>query len=439
MRKNGIMKRITLDTDNIKPFIIQRQINSLFLEMAAADKKIKKGTGKGKEFLGWLHLPSGTSKKLTTEIKKTAQEIQKNSDVLLCIGVGGSYLGARAGIEFLSELFYKEGSKRLKVYFCGNNLSSDYINDLLNSLGSDKDIYVNVISKSGTTIEPALAFRIIYDFMKKCYSSTEMARRIICTTDSKKGALKQMASKDGFRTFVIPDDVGGRFSVLTPVGLLPMACAGINIEQMLKGAASIEKYVFDCKPKDNIAYKYAAIRNLLYRSGKYIEILSGFHPSLHYLLEWSKQILAESEGKDNKGIFPAIADFTTDLHSIGQLIQEGERNIFETFMVIDKPNNNIKIPYFKENMDQLNYIAGEDVDSVNKKAYYGTAQAHTSGGVPNMTIHIPERTAYYLGQIYYFFEIAVAASAYLLGINPFNQPGVEAYKNNMYRLLKKPQ
>ncbi len=430
--------KITLDTNNIKPFINQSQIDSILAEIIAIDKKLKKGTGEGRDFLGWLRLPSNTTKTLISEIKNTAQEIQKNSDILLCIGIGGSYLGARAGIEFLSPLFQRN-EKKLKINFCGTNLSSDYTKDLLDIINTGKELYVNVISKSGSTTEPALAFRIIYDFMKRRYNKREITKRIIFTTDRKKGRLKKLASKKGFRTFVIPDDVGGRFSVLTPVGLLPMACAGIDIDELLKGAACMEKYIFSCKIEENIAYRYAGIRNLLYRSAKFIEILAGFHPSLHYLLEWWKQLFAETEGKDNKAIFPAIADFTTDLHSLGQLIQEGKRNIFETFLIIDKPANKVKIPYIKENFDELNYISGKELDYIDKKAYQGTAQAHTAGGVPNMTIHLPERSPYYLGGIYYFFEIVVAASGYLLGINPFNQPGVEAYKNNMYKLLKRPQ
>ena len=432
--------KITLDINNIKPFINQKQVDLIMPEIIQAHEKIKKGTGKGGKFLGWLHLGSKTSEKLISRIKNTAAEIRKNSDVLLCIGIGGSYLGARAGIEFLSPLFPKEDKeKSLKIYFCGNNLSSDYIHDLLKYIGSDRELYVNVISKSGTTIEPALSFRIIYNYMKKRYGKTELSKRIICTTDKKKGALKRMASKEGFRTFVIPDNVGGRFSVLTPVGLLPMSCAGIDIRKLLRGAADLEKDIFKSKEERNDAYRYAAIRNLLYRSGKYIEILSGFHPSLHYLLEWWKQLFAESEGKDSKGIFPAIADFTADLHSIGQLIQEGKRNIFETFVVIDKPHKETRIPHLKENIDRLNYLAGRGLDYVDKKAYQGTAKAHAAGGVPNMTIHIPERSPYYLGQAYYFFETAVGVSGYLLGINPFDQPGVEAYKCNMYKLLNKPR
>ncbi len=432
--------RITLDINNIKPFVNQKQVDLIMPEVIAAHKKIVKGTGKGKEFLGWLHLGSKTSEKLISRIENTGAEIRNNSDVLLCIGIGGSYLGARAGIEFLCPLVAKDDrEKSLKIYFCGNNLSSDYIHDLLEYIDSGRELYINVISKSGTTIEPALNFRIIYNYMKKRYGKSELARRIICTTDKKKGALKKMASGEGFRTFVIPDNVGGRFSVLTPVGLLPMSCAGIDIRKLLRGVAGLEKDIFKSKQERNDAYRYAVIRNLLYRSGKYIEVLSGFHPSLHYLLEWWKQLFAESEGKDGKGIFPAIADFTTDLHSIGQLIQEGERNIFETFVVIDKPRNKTRIPYIKENIDQLNYLAGKHLNYVDKKAYQGTAKAHAAGGVPNMAIHIPERSPYYLGQAYYFFEMAVAVSGYLLDINPFDQPGVEAYKRNMYKLLNKPR
>jgi len=431
-------ERITLEANNIRPFINQRHIDLVMPEVIDADRKIKKGTGEGASFLGWCHLGSQTSKKVVSGINDVAAEIRQRADVLLCIGIGGSYLGARAGIEFLSPIFPQEHrADEPSVYFCGNNLSADYLHDLLGSIDNGKEIYVNVISKSGTTIEPALSFRVIYDFMKKRYSGKELAKRIICTTDKKKGALKSMASKKDFRTFIIPDNVGGRFSVLAPVGLLPMASAGVDIKELLRGAAAIEADVFKGKAEKNDAYRYAVIRNLLYRSGKHIEILSGFHPSSHYLLEWWKQLFAESEGKNNKGIFPATADFTGDLHSIGQLIQDGRRNIFETFLMIGKSLNKVKIPQLKENMDGLNYLAGKDMDYVDKKAYQGTAKAHAAGGVPNMTIHIPQRSAYYLGQVYYFFEIAVALSGYLLGINPFDQPGVQAYKNNMYRLLKK--
>ncbi|MFH0732950.1 MAG: glucose-6-phosphate isomerase [Candidatus Omnitrophota bacterium] len=430
--------KITLDTKNIEPFVSKKEIDLILPEIAVADEKIKKGTGYGAEFLGWLHIGSTIGEKLISDIENTAVDIRRNSDILLCIGIGGSYLGSRAGIEFLSKPFrdcYK--NKDLSVHFCGNNLSSDYLASLLDIIDTGKSLYVNVISKSGTTIEPALAFRVVYDFMKKRYSKKEIAKRVICTTDQKKGALKNLAIKERFKTFVIPDNIGGRFSVLSPVGLFPMACAGIDIKELLSGVADFEKYVFDSRPEENIAYQYAGIRNLLYRSGKQIEILAGFHPSLHYLLEWWKQLFAESEGKDSKGIFPAIVDFTQDLHSLGQLIQQGERNIFETFMVVNKSFSRLAIPRFKDDIDNLNYIAGKDLDWVNTQAYLGTIAAHIEGGVPNMSIQIPQRSAYYLGQIYYFFEVAVAVSGYLLNINPFDQPGVEAYKQNMYRLLKK--
>ncbi len=433
-------KKIKLNIDNIKPFIDQKSLDALTPEIIAADEKIKKGTGKGANFLGWLHLPSRTDKKLISDINNIAGEVRKNKSILLCIGIGGSYLGSRAGIEFLSPLFSnKRGIGGEGVFFCGNNLNSDYIEDLLGSLEKDADIYVNVISKSGTTIEPALAFRLVYDYMRKRYDKKELTKRVICTTDKEKGALKKMASQQGFRTFVIPDDVGGRFSVLTPVGLFPMACAGVNIEELLNGAADLEQDVSKEKIETIDAYKYAAVRNALYRQGKHIEILSDFHPSLHSVLEWCKQLLAESEGKEGKGIFPSIADFTTDLHAIGQLIQQGARNIFETFVIMQASGKKAQIPQLEEDIDQLNYLAGKTLDYVDSMAYRGTVQAHTTGGVPNMTLQIPERSAYCLGQIYYFFEISVAVSGYLLGINPFDQPGVEAYKNNMYKLLNKPR
>ena len=431
-------KKIILDTRNTEAFINQRQLDLIAPEIISADRKLKKGTGEGADFLGWMRLGSKTTQKLIKDINSVADEIRQNSDVFLCIGIGGSYLGSRAGIEFVSSVFDNHEANGLKVYFCGNNLCPDYLYDFINSVAKHNDLYVNVISKSGTTIEPALAFRVIYDFMKTRYNKQELSKRIICTTDKSRGALKTMAAKEGFRTFVIPDNVGGRFSVLAPVGLLPMACAGIDIEEVLKGAAEFEKYTFKTGPEENTAYKYAAMRNILYRSGKDIEILSSFHPPLHSFLEWWKQLFAESEGKGSRGIFPTTADFTTDLHSIGQLIQEGKRNIFETFLIVEKQRHKMKIPYSKNNIDNLNYLSGKDLKFVQTNAYKGTARAHTKGGVPNMTLKISEASPFYLGQLYYFFEIAVGISGYLLGINPFDQPGVEAYKQSMYRLLKKP-
>ena len=432
------MKQISLDTSNCRGFVSARELKEVFLPMKLIHRAIEKKECPGSDFLGWLDLPSSLPAKLITDIENTAKKIRAQSDVFLSLGIGGSYLGAKATIEFLQPNFYNEKSgKNPKIYFAGHNLSSDYLADLFDVI-KGKRISVNVISKSGTTTETAVIFRLVKQFMEKRYSKKQLRQRIICTTDSKKGALRCLADEEGFKTFVIPDDVGGRFSVLTPVGLLPIAVSGANIRQLISGAQDFEKKSRVLNLAKNPAYKYAAIRHLLYKKGRHIEILSGFHPALHFVGEWWKQLFGESEGKNNKGIFPAACDFTTDLHSMGQLIQEGKRNIFETFLVVKKSNRMLKIPAQKDDLDGLNYLAGKDIDYVNENAYAATATAHFRGKVPNMTITIPERKEYYLGQLFYLFEKATAMSGLLSGVNPFNQPGGEAYKKEMFRLLGKP-
>jgi len=425
-----------LDAKNVYKFISKKELDPIREEVRDAHNMLEKGTGPGKDFLGWLHLPSSTSKDYLKKIKALAADIRKDSEVFIVIGIGGSYLGSRAAIEF----FGTRNSKQAKpeILFAGNSIDPDYLSNLLSYI-KDKDITVNVISKSGTTIEPAAAFRIIKNIMQKRYSPAEIKKRIICTTTKAKGALYEMAKKRGYRSLYIPEDVGGRFSVLTAVGLLPMAVAEIDIEEVIRGAADIEKKSSSCADIDkNLAYHYAALRNLLYRNGKKIEIGCSFHVSLLSMLEWWKQLFAETEGKDGKALFPQAAIFSTDLHANGQLIQQGERNLFETFIRIQKKGADLKLPREKEDTDKLNYIAGKGLSFVNKMAYQGTAEAHADGGVPNMVLIIDERSAYCLGQLFYFFQRAVGVSGYLLRVNPFDQPGVQAYKENMFRLLGRP-
>jgi len=396
---------------------------------------LEKGTGLGSSFLGWLHLPSNTSKTYLREIKEIALEVRKNTEVFIVIGIGGSYLGSRAAIEFFGIKNCRQNKP--EILFAGNSIDPDYLSNLLADI-KNKEVTVNVISKSGTTIEPATAFRIIKNSMEKRYTPSELKKRIICTTTKSQGALYQIAKKKGYRALYIPEDVGGRFSVLTAVGLLPMAVAGIDIEEVIRGAANIEKMSSCADIDKNIPYHYAALRNLLYRNGKKIEIGCSFHVSLLSMLEWWKQLFAETEGKEGKALFPQAAIFSTDLHANGQLIQQGERNLFETFIRIRKKSADIKLPRAKEDIDKLNYIAGKGMHFINKMAYEGTAQAHADGGVPNMALIIDERSAYCLGQLFYFFQRAVGVSGYLLRVNPFDQPGVQAYKENMFRLLGRP-
>ncbi|MEK7084343.1 MAG: glucose-6-phosphate isomerase, partial [Patescibacteria group bacterium] len=364
------------------------------------------------------------------ELNDLAKDVQANSDALISIGIGGSYLGIRSTIEFLG------GATKLPVYYAGHNISSDYLHNLLETV-KNKCVTVIVISKSGTTTEPAIAFRVIKKELEKRYNATELKKRIICVTDEKKGALRQIADKFGFKSFVIPDDVGGRFSVLTPVGLVPLALAGVDVKSLVEGARKGQSEYAVADLEKNTAYRYAAIRYLLYKKGKKIEVLSSFYPEMFYAAEWFKQLFGESEAKGGKGIFPASLIFSTDLHSMGQLMQDGERNIFETFVMIDKPVHDVMIPSDKEDLDGFNYVAGKGIDYVNKKAYEATASAHFEGGVPNMTLTLCEADAFHLGHLYYFFEKAIGIYGYLLGVNPFDQPGVEAYKKKMFALLGK--
>lgn len=393
------------------------------------------------EFVGWLKLPSSYNRKEFAKIKKAAKRIRKDSEVLVVIGIGGSYLGARAVIESLTSnfanMFPDTLRKSPQIFFVGNSISPNYINELIDCIG-DKDISINVISKSGTTTEPAIAFRIFREYMESKYGADEASKRIYVTTDKKRGALKQLADEEEYETFIIPDNVGGRFSVLTPVGLLPIAVAGIDIDKLMEGAKNAQYNYADSSIKYNQCYKYAVARNILYKNDKNIEILANYEPKLHYFTEWWKQLYGESEGKDQKGIFPAGVDLSTDLHSMGQYIQDGRRNLFETVINVEKSRTDIKIKRDEDNVDGLNFIANKTMDYVNKKAMQGTIEAHVEGGVPNIVINISELNEETIGELIYFFELACAISGSILGVNPFDQPGVEAYKANMFRLLGKP-
>jgi glucose-6-phosphate isomerase len=434
------LSNIKLDIGNLMPFLSDGEIENLQPKIRKIHGEMERGEGLGSKFLGWLHLPSNISEDLIYRIEETASIVEDNADIFIVIGIGGSYLGARAAMEFVNSTFYNQlpvtKRKTPEVYFAGHNISSDYISDLIDIMG-DKDICLNVISKSGTTTEPAIAFRILRDVLEKRYSREELKKRIIVTTDREKGPLKVLADSEGYRTFVIPDDVGGRYSVLSPVGLLPISISGIDIKELIEGARVFEGVTSSSDISKNPSYLYAAARNLLYQKGKQIEILATFHPSLHYLAEWWKQLAGESEGKNLQGVFPASVDLTTDLHSMGQWIQEGRRIIYETFVIIERSSREFVVPGIKSDEDGLNYLAGRSLDFVNDKAYRGTATAHREGGVPNMTISLNDRSPYTLGQLFYFFERAIALSGYLSEINPFDQPGVELYKKNMFSLLGK--
>ncbi len=415
------------------------QLKNMDAEAQAALKTLADGSGAGNDFLGWLDLPSRTPKALIDDIKATAAELQKSCDYVVSVGIGGSYLGAKAVIEALQNSFaaYAPKADAPKVLFAGQNIGEDYLSELTSFL-SDKRFGIIVISKSGTTTEPAIAFRLLKDMLEKKVGKAEASKLIVAITDAKRGALRQLATEEGYKTFVIEDSVGGRFSVLSPVGLLPIAVAGFDIDKLMAGAIAMEN---DSKASDtdtNPALLYAITRNALYRDGKKIEILVNYNPKLHYFGEWWKQLYGESEGKENKGIFPAAVDFTTDLHSMGQWIQEGERTIFETVITVENADSTVTIPSDEANLDGLNYIAGKRVDQVNKMAELGTRIAHVDGGVPNIQISIPALNEESLGQLIYFFEKACGISGYMLGVNPFNQPGVEAYKKNMFALLAKP-
>ena len=397
--------------------------------------------GAGNDFLGWIDLPVDYDKEEFDRIKKAAEKIKSDSEVLLVIGIGGSYLGARAAIEFLRHSFYNVVSREIRktpeIYFVGNSISSTYIRHLMDVIG-ERDFSINMISKSGTTTEPAIAFRVFKAMMEKKYGKEEAAKRIYATTDKAKGSLKNLATEEGYETFVVPDDVGGRFSVLTAVGLLPIAVSGADIDKLMEGAQAGRKAALEASFEDNDAVKYAAVRNILLRKGKAIEILANYEPSVHYVSEWWKQLYGESEGKDQKGIFPASVDLTTDLHSMGQFIQDGSRNMFETVINIEASREEIILEKEPVDLDGLNYLAGKNVDFVNKSAMNGTILAHTDGQVPNLMVTVPEVNEFYLGELFYFFEFACGVSGYLLGVNPFNQPGVESYKKNMFALLGKP-
>ncbi|MCX7904875.1 MAG: glucose-6-phosphate isomerase [Caloramator sp.] len=435
------MPNITLDYSKVLDFVNIEEIKNLEGQIKDAHEKLHNKNGAGSDFLGWVTLPQDYDKEEFERIIKAAERIKENSDALVVIGIGGSYLGARAAIEMLNHTFYnvlpKNKRKTPEIYFVGNNISPVYMRDLLDVL-EGKEISVNVISKSGTTTEPAIAFRIFKEFMENKYGKEGARERIYATTDKAKGALRKLAEEEGYETFVIPDDVGGRYSVLTAVGLLPIAVSGVDIREMMQGALDGMKEYSNLDIFNNPAYLYAAIRNALYRKGKTVEIMANYEPGLHYFAEWWKQLFGESEGKDGKGIYPASVDFTTDLHSMGQYIQDGLRHIFETVLNVEKPRYDVEIKEDKDNIDGLNFLAGKTMDFVNKKAFEGTVLAHTDGNVPNIIINIPELTPYYFGKLVYMFEKACGISGYMLGVNPFDQPGVEAYKKNMFALLGKP-
>ena len=433
------MKNIKVDLENARVF--EKNIMKYASQVKEIHNKLHLKAEDENEFCGWLNLPTNYDKAEFEKIKKSAEKIQKDSDVLLVIGIGGSYLGARAVIESLTNTFYNLQDKNVRktpqILYVGNNLSSNYVADLIDYI-ADKDVSINVISKSGTTTEPAIAFRIFREILENKYSLKEERGRIYIKKNKKKGALKELAKKEKYTTFVIPDNVGGRYSVLTAVGLLPIATAGIDIDELMEGARTAQDRYDDAELKYNECYKYAVLRNLLYEKEKNIELLVTYEPKMHYFIEWWKQLFGESEGKEQKGIYPSGAEFTTDLHSLGQYIQEGRRNLFETVINIEKPERDLKLKLEEDNLDNLNYLAGKTLSYVNKKAMEGTIQAHVDGDVPNILISIEKLNANNMGQLIYFFELACAMSGEILGVNPFNQPGVEKYKANMFKLLGKP-
>ena len=433
--------KVTYDYSKAMQFIGEQEIKSMCDIVENAKEVLVSKSGAGNDFLGWIDLPVDYDKEEFDRILKAADKIKNDSEVLLVIGIGGSYLGARAAIEFLRHSFYnvipKEIRKTPEIYFVGNSISSTYIRHLMDVIG-DRDFSINMISKSGTTTEPAIAFRVFKEMLEKKYGKAEAAKRIYATTDKARGSLKNLANEEGYESFVVPDDVGGRFSVLTAVGLLPIAVSGADIEQLMEGAKAAREEALTAPFEENSALKYAAVRNILLRKGKQIEIMANYEPSVHYISEWWKQLYGESEGKDQKGIFPASVDLTTDLHSMGQFIQDGSRNIFETVINIETSKETITLEEEATDLDGLNYLAGKTVDFVNKSAMNGTILAHTDGNVPNTVVNVPEVNEYCLGQLFYFFEFACGVSGYTLGVNPFNQPGVESYKKNMFALLGKP-
>ena len=435
------MSKLLFDYSKALEFVSQEEIDNFESTVNLAKETLINKKGAGADFLGWLDLPVNYDKEEFERIKKAAKKIQSDSEVLVVIGIGGSYLGAKACIEALSHSFYALLDKTKKPYphivFCGNSISEKYLHDLEEAL-EGKDFSINIISKSGTTTEPAVAFRVLKKALIKKYGKEEAKKRIYATTDRAKGALKKLTDEEGYESFVVPDDVGGRFSVLTAVGLLPIAVAGIDIDRLMSGAAAARKSALEKPYKENPALLYAAMRNIIHRKGKAIEILANYEPSFHYISEWWKQLYGESEGKDNKGIYPASVDLTTDLHSMGQFIQEGSRILYETVISIEKPLVNMLLEEEEKDTDGMNYLAGKSIDFVNKSAMNGTILAHTDGGVPNLSIVLPELNEEYLGELFYFFEFACGVSGYILAVNPFNQPGVESYKKNMFALLGKP-
>lgn len=435
------MQKVMFDYGKAAQFISEEEVSYMSRLVEDAKNQLVSKTGAGNDFLGWLDLPVNYDKEEFSRIKKASAKIQSDSEVLIVIGIGGSYLGARAAIEFLRHGFYNNVSKEIRkapeIYYAGNSISSSYLTGLVEVVG-DRDFSVNIISKSGTTTEPAIAFRVFKEMLEKKYGKSEAAKRIYATTDKSKGALKNLSDEEGYETFVVPDDVGGRFSVLTAVGLLPIAVSGADIDKLMEGAAAGREAALNTPFAKNDAMRYAAIRNILLRKGKGVEVLANYEPSLHYVSEWWKQLFGESEGKDQKGIFPAAVDLTTDLHSMGQFIQDGARIMFETVINVEKSRCTVKINEEPVDLDGLNYLAGKDVDFVNKSAMNGTILAHTDGAVPNLMITVPEQSEFCLGELFYFYEFSCAVSGYLLGVNPFNQPGVESYKRNMFALLGKP-
>ena len=427
-------KRITFDDRLLEGIIKKSEIDAYNPSLAIAEKMLMDRSGPGNDFLGWLELPTKTPKTLVDAIAAKADELRAKADVLICIGIGGSYLGARAAIEFMAPSF--EDQRKPRVVFAGHTINSDYLSDLL-ALVKDKEVAVNVISKSGTTTEPGIAFRVVRQMMEERYGRKGAAERIVATTDPKRGALRKLATEEGYTTFDIPEDVGGRFSVLTPVGLFPIAMAGIDIRKLLYGATQAMNFCKGTTSDVNMAGRYAVIRNILFRRGLTTEVMASFQPQLHFIGEWWKQLFGESEGKNNTGIFPAAVDYTTDLHSLGQWMQEGVRSVFETFVVLKQTAQTVTVPKFADDSDELNYLAGKSFEEINLRAYQGTLFAHLDGGVPATTILLDNRSEETLGQLFYFFEKATALSGYLLRVNPFDQPGVEAYKKNMFALLGK--
>ncbi|MCD8362891.1 MAG: glucose-6-phosphate isomerase [Lachnospiraceae bacterium] len=435
------MANLTFDYSKAAPFISEDELGYMKVQAEAAKKVLLDRSGAGNDFLGWIDLPVNYDKEEFARIQEAAKKIQSDSEVLLVIGIGGSYLGARAAIDFLRHSFYNIVSKEIRktpeIYFVGNNISTRYLKGLIDVLG-DRDFSVNVISKSGTTTESAIAFRVFKAMLEKKYGKEGAAKRIYATTDKARGALKNLATEEGYESFVVPDDIGGRFSVLTAVGLLPIAVSGADIEKLMQGAAMEREHALNTPYEQNDPVRYAAIRNILYRKGKSVEVLANYEPSLQYISEWWKQLYAESEGKDKKGLMPHSLNLTTDLHSLGQFIQDGTRIMFETVLSVEECDSELLIEEEPVDLDGLNYLAGKSIDFVNKSAMNGTILAHTDGSVPNLMVKIPKQDEISLGQLFYFFEFACGVSGYLLGVNPFNQPGVESYKKNMFALLGKP-